>query len=53
MLGESDDKEFVRWELLKTLPGQEIAPGVWHVRLPQPLSVHIDGQTQQGVISLP
>jgi hypothetical protein len=39
--------------LLKTLPGEEIALGVRHVRLKQPLSVRMDGQTQQGVISLP
>jgi CheY-like chemotaxis protein len=52
-LGESNEKEFVRWELLEALPGEEIAPGVRHVRLTRPLSVRIDGQTQQGVISLP
>jgi hypothetical protein len=33
--------------------GEEIALGVRHVRLTQPLSVRMDGQTQQGVISLP
>ena len=52
-LGESNEKEFVRWELLKALPGEEIALGVRHVRLTHPLSVRMDGQTQQGVISLP
>ena len=52
-LGESNEKEFVRWDLLEALPGEEIAPGVRHVRLTQPLSVRMDGQTQQGVIALP
>ncbi|MCL4488961.1 MAG: histidine kinase, partial [Chloroflexi bacterium] len=48
----SSEKEFVRWDLLRGLPGEEIAPGVRHIRLSQPLAVHMDGQTQQGVISL-
>jgi CheY-like chemotaxis protein len=52
-LGESNEKEFIRWELLNALPGEEIALGVRHVRLTHPLSVRMDGQTQQGVISLP
>ncbi len=52
-LGESNEQEFVRWDLLNALPGEEIALGVRHVRLTQPLSVRMDGQTQQGVISLP
>ncbi|MDP3000236.1 MAG: PEP/pyruvate-binding domain-containing protein [Bryobacterales bacterium] len=52
-LGESNEKEFVRWDLLEALPGEEIARGVRHVRLTQPLSVRMDGQTQQGVIWLP
>jgi hypothetical protein len=52
-LGESNEKEFVRWELLDALPGEEIALGVRHVRLTQPLSVLMDGQTQRGVIGLP
>jgi hypothetical protein len=51
-LGGSSEKEFVRWELLEALPGEEIAPGVRHVRLAHPLSVRMDGQTQQGVILL-
>lgn len=51
-LSGSNEKEFLRWELLATMPGDEIAPGVRHVRLPQPLSVRMDGQTQQGVILL-
>ncbi len=51
-LGESNEKEFVRWELLNALPGDEIGLGVRHVRLTHPLSVRMDGQTQQGVISL-
>jgi hypothetical protein len=52
-LSDSNEKEFVRWELLNALPGEEIALGVRHVRLSNPLSVRMDGQTQQGVISLP
>jgi hypothetical protein len=52
-LAASSEKEFVRWNLLHALPGEEIALGVRHVRLTQPLSVRMDGQTQQGVISLP
>jgi hypothetical protein len=52
-LGGSSENEFVRWELLNSLPGEEIALGVRHVRLSNPLSVRMDGQTQQGVISLP
>jgi hypothetical protein len=52
-LGGSNENEFVRWDLLNALPGEEIALGVRHVRLTHPLSVRMDGQTQQGVISLP
>ena len=52
-LAETNEKEFVRWELLNALPGEEIALGVRHVRLSHPLLVRMDGQTQQGVISLP
>ena len=52
-LGESNEKEFVRWELLDALPGEEIGLGVKHVRLTHPLSVRMDGQTQQGLIWLP
>jgi hypothetical protein len=48
----SNEKEFVRWELLDALPGEEIAPGVRHVRIAHPLSVRMDGQTQRGVILL-
>ncbi|HSW51141.1 MAG TPA: PEP/pyruvate-binding domain-containing protein [Bryobacteraceae bacterium] len=46
------EKEFVRWDLLDALPGEEVAPGVRHVRLDRPLSVRMDGQTQQGIILL-
>lgn len=52
-LCENSEKEFIRWDLLHALPGEEAAPGVWHVRLQQPLSVRMDGQTQEGIISLP
>lgn len=51
-LTESSDKEFVRWDLLGSLPGEEAGLGVRHVRLKTPLSVRMDGQTQQGVIVL-
>jgi CheY-like chemotaxis protein len=52
-LAGSNEKEFVRWGLLNALPGEEVAPGVRLVRLNHPLSVRMDGQTQQGVIWLP
>ena len=48
----SNEKEFVRWEVLGELPGEEIGPGVRQVRMTHPLSVRMDGQTQQGVILL-
>jgi hypothetical protein len=48
----SSEQEFVRWDLLNALPGTEVAFGVRHVRLSRPLSVRMDGHTQQGVISL-
>lgn len=51
-LSGTNGKEFLRWEMLSRLPGEEIAPGVRHVRLGHPLSVRMDGQTQQGVILL-
>ncbi len=52
-LTASNEREFVRWDLLKALPGEEVAPGVRHVRLAQPFSVRMDGQTQRGLIVLP
>jgi hypothetical protein len=52
-LGEPNEKEFVRWDLLNQMPGRDIALGVRHVRLSHPLSVLMDGQVRQGVISLP
>jgi hypothetical protein len=45
--------EFVRWELIRSLPGRQYAHGVRHLRLPQSLTVRMDGQNQQGVIALP
>jgi hypothetical protein len=51
-LSESNQKEFVRWDLLDALPGKEIGLGVRHVRLKKPLTVRMDGQTQRGLISL-
>jgi hypothetical protein len=49
----SSDTEFVRWDLLSALERKEVAPGLWHVQLADALSVRMDGQGQQGVISLP
>jgi hypothetical protein len=51
-LNGTKETEFVRWNLLDSLPGEEIAAGVRHVRVRHPLSVRMDGQTQQGVILL-
>ena len=44
-------EEFVRWDLLNGLPGEDLALGVRHVRVQKPLEVMMDGQMQQGVIS--
>ena len=52
-LGRVDEREFVRWDLLDALPGEDLGPWLRLVHLPAPLSVRMDGQTQQGVISLP
>ena len=46
------EREVIRWDMLRVLPGEEVAPGVRHIRLSQPLTVRMDGQTQQGVILL-
>ncbi len=51
-LSGTNEKEFIRWELLEGLPAEEIAPGVRHVRVSHPLLVRMDGQIQQGVILL-
>jgi hypothetical protein len=51
-LSGSKETELVRWDLLDALPGEEIAPGVRHVRVTRPLSVRMDGQTQRGIILL-
>jgi hypothetical protein len=51
-LSGTSEKEVVRWDLLNALPGEEIAPGIRHVRLKRPLAVRMDGQTQHGVILL-
>jgi hypothetical protein len=48
----SRDGEFIRWDALEALPGESIGPWLRHVRLETPLSVRMDGQTQQGVITL-
>ena len=52
-MGEPNEQEFVRWDLLKKLPGEEIAGAIRHIRFASPLTVCIDGQTQQGVLSFP
>jgi hypothetical protein len=52
-LGASNEMEFVQWDMLRGLPGEEVARGIRHVRLRQPVSVRMDGQTQQGLIALP
>jgi hypothetical protein len=52
-LGSGGGQDYVRWELLMALPSEELAPGVRLVRLATPLSVRMDGQTQQGAIVLP
>ncbi|MCC6585705.1 MAG: hypothetical protein IT168_03215 [Bryobacterales bacterium] len=44
--------EFVRWDLLNQLPGQDFPLGVRHVRLKKPFSVRMDGLTQHGLITL-
>jgi CheY-like chemotaxis protein len=51
-LSGQNDKEFVRWDLLAALPSEEHPLGIRHIRLEQPLSVRMDGQAQQGAISL-
>jgi len=51
-LSGSSSNEFVRWDLLDALPGQELVRGLRHVRTTRRLSVHMDGQTQRGVILL-
>ena len=52
-LAGSSENELLRWDVLKGLPSEEVAPGLRHVRLHEPLSIRMDGQTQQGVILLP
>jgi hypothetical protein len=52
-LSGTNEKEFIRWELLEGLGAEEVAPGVRHVRVSHPLLVRMDGQIQQGVILLP
>ncbi|MBA3973184.1 MAG: hypothetical protein C0504_03075 [Candidatus Solibacter sp.] len=49
----NSETEFVRWERIRPLPAKSYAHGVRHLRLPQPLTVRMDGQNQQGVIALP
>lgn len=51
-LAGSSDSEFIRWNVLETLPGESIGPWLRHVRLDAPLSVRMDGQTQRGIITL-
>jgi hypothetical protein len=51
-LAGSNDREFLRWDMLNAMPGTDVGLGVRHVRLPRSLSVRMDGQTQHGIISL-
>lgn len=51
-LPDTTESDFVRWEALDALPGEAIDPSLRHIRLPQPLTIRMDGQTQQGVITL-
>jgi hypothetical protein len=51
-LASLNERDFVRWEILESLPGEQVTPWLRHVRLDQPLMVHMDGQTQKGVICL-
>jgi hypothetical protein len=52
-LSRINEREFVRWNLLEALEGEGVTPWLRLVRLSTPLSVLMDGQTQQGVITLP
>jgi hypothetical protein len=52
-LSGAGENELLRWDLLEALPGEDLGLGVRHVRLAQPLSVRMDGQSQRGVIVLP
>ena len=49
----NSETEFVRWDLIRSLPSKHLALGVRHVRLTQPLTLRMDGQNQQGVVALP
>lgn len=51
-LAAVSETEFVRWDLLEAMQGEEIAHGIRHVRFTRPVSVRMDGQTQQGLISI-
>jgi hypothetical protein len=52
-LGGESEQEYVRWDFLTASPSEEVGSGVYLVRLAAPLSVRMDGQTQQGAIVLP
>jgi len=52
-LSKLNEQEFIRWDLLESLQPEVISPSLRRVRLDVPLSVRMDGQTQQGVITLP
>ena len=47
-----DENEFVRWDLLDGMPGQDVGCGLRHVRLQQPIAVRMDGYAQKGLICL-
>jgi hypothetical protein len=47
------DTEFVRFDLLDGLPGEDLSPSLRHVYLPAPLTIRLNGARQEGVIALP
>jgi CheY-like chemotaxis protein len=48
----STETEFLRWPLLASFPGEDHPLAIRHIRLTSPLTVRMDGQTQQGLISV-
>lgn len=44
--------EFVRWDLLRSLPGWQLPIGLRHIRLPQALTIRMDGERQEGIIAI-
>jgi len=48
----SNADNFVRWDRLRSLPGEQIADGVRMVELTSPLVILVDGTKQRGVMAL-